>query len=75
MNVAMKYRDRVDPDVMLPRVNWREPHNERGKHGVREITPRTEGSLEVVAGAGGKNNGNRGSARTARNGLKSKVGS
>jgi len=75
MNVAMKYRDRVDPDVMLPRVNWREPHNERGKQGVREITPRTEGSLEVVAGAGGKNNGNRGNARTARSGLKSKVGS
>jgi UDP-sulfoquinovose synthase len=72
MNVAMKYRDRIDPTVMLPRVNWREPHNER-----REQTARTraEGSLEVVAGAGGKNNGNRGSGRTARSELKSKVGS
>ena len=29
MNVALKYRDRIDPTVMLPRVNWREPHNER----------------------------------------------
>ena len=75
MNVALKYRDRIDPNVMLPRVNWREPHNERREQGVREITPRTEGSLEVVAGAGGKNNGNRGGARTARSELKSKVGS
>jgi UDP-sulfoquinovose synthase len=75
MNVAMKYRDRIDPTVMLPRVNWREPHNERREQGIREIASRIEGSLEVVAGAGGKNNGNRGGARTARSGLKSKVGS
>ncbi len=75
MNVALKYRDRIDPNVMLPRVNWREPHNERREHSVREITPRAEGSLEVVAGAGGKSNGNRGGARTARSELKSKVGS
>jgi UDP-sulfoquinovose synthase len=72
MNVAMKYRDRIDPTVMLPRVNWREPHNERREQFART---RTEGSLEVVAGAGGKNNGNRGSARTTRSELKSKVGS
>ena len=72
MNVALKYRDRVDPDVMLPRVNWREPRNERRQQTART---RTEGSLEVVAGAGGKNNGNRGSGRTARSELKSKVGS
>src|ERR1700730_11104368 len=70
MNVALKYRDRVDPDVMLPRVNWREPHNERREQGVREATSRSEGSLEVVAGAGGKNNGNRGGVRTARRELK-----
>jgi UDP-sulfoquinovose synthase len=75
MNVAMKYRDRVDADVMLPRVNWREPHNERRELGVRETTSRTENSLEVVAGARGKNNGSRGSARTTRSELKSKVGS
>jgi UDP-sulfoquinovose synthase len=75
MNVAMKYRDRIDPTVMLPQVNWREPHNERREQPGREAVPRIEGSLEVVAGAGGKNNGNRGSARTTRRELKSKVGS
>jgi UDP-sulfoquinovose synthase len=29
VNIAVKYRDRVDPALMLPQVNWREPHNER----------------------------------------------
>jgi UDP-sulfoquinovose synthase len=29
MNIALKYRDRVDTSLMLPQVNWREPKNER----------------------------------------------
>lgn len=29
VNIAIKYRDRVDPALMLPQVNWREPKNER----------------------------------------------
>jgi len=29
MNIALKYRDRVDPTIMLPQVNWREPRNDR----------------------------------------------
>jgi len=29
MNIAMKYRDRVDASLMLPQVNWREPKNSR----------------------------------------------
>jgi len=29
MNIALKYRDRVDVSLMLPQVNWREPKNER----------------------------------------------
>ncbi len=74
MNVALKYRDRVDPNVMLPRVNWREPHNERREQSDRGGS-RIEGSLEVMAGAGGKNNGNRGGTKTARRELKTKVGS
>lgn len=27
MNIAIKYRDRVDHSVMMPTVNWREPNN------------------------------------------------
>src|SRR2546423_8735411 len=29
MNIAMRYRDRVDVSLMLPQVNWREPKNDR----------------------------------------------
>jgi UDP-sulfoquinovose synthase len=29
LNIALKYRDRVDPTIILPQVNWREPRNER----------------------------------------------
>jgi UDP-sulfoquinovose synthase len=29
VNIALKYRDRVDASLMLPQVNWREPKNER----------------------------------------------
>jgi hypothetical protein len=29
MNIALKYRDRVDPTIMLPQVSWREPRNDR----------------------------------------------
>jgi UDP-sulfoquinovose synthase len=29
MNIAAKYRDRVDVSLMMPQVNWREPKNER----------------------------------------------
>jgi UDP-sulfoquinovose synthase len=29
MNIALRYRDRVDTSLMLPQVNWREPNNLR----------------------------------------------
>ncbi len=31
MNIAVKYRDRVDTSVMMPQVNWRNAHNDRRK--------------------------------------------
>jgi UDP-sulfoquinovose synthase len=33
MNIALKYRDRVDPELILPQVNWRSPRNERRGQG------------------------------------------
>jgi UDP-sulfoquinovose synthase len=59
MNVAMKYRDRVDVGVMLPRVNWRQPHNEHHVQTNREPAIETEAPLEIVGGPGEKSNGNR----------------
>ena len=32
MNIALRYRDRVDTTMMLPQVNWRQPRNERRLH-------------------------------------------
>jgi UDP-sulfoquinovose synthase len=61
MNVALKYRDRIDTAVMMPRVNWRRPINERGLQKSREPVPLIEASLEIVDGSAGKSNG-----RTAR---------
>jgi len=29
MNIAVKYRDRADSSLMLPKVSWREPHSYR----------------------------------------------
>ena len=58
MNVAMKYRDRIDPAVMMPRINWRKPGNERRPHtGLGDL------AVETVGRNPAKNNGKR---RTAR---------
>jgi UDP-sulfoquinovose synthase len=29
LSIALKYRERIDPSLMLPRVNWRYTHNDR----------------------------------------------
>jgi UDP-sulfoquinovose synthase len=29
MNIAVRYKDRVDQSLFLPKVNWRNPHNDR----------------------------------------------
>jgi UDP-sulfoquinovose synthase len=64
MNVALKYRDRIDSAVMLPRINWRRPVNERRLQ--EEPMPLVEASLQIVGGTDGKNNGKRRTARRSR---------
>jgi UDP-sulfoquinovose synthase len=56
MNIALKYRDRVDASFMLPQVNWREPRNDRrmqmsmpGKSSVSE--PRSDLATSAAAKA------------------------
>ena len=66
MNVALKYRDRIDPAVMMPRINWRQPRNERRVHTSGERVLLAESSLEIVGGPPEKNNGKRRTARGAR---------
>src|SRR5271167_114884 len=62
MNVALKYRDRVDPTVMMPRINWRQPRNERRAQANQEPVPMTAASFEIVGAGAGKGNGSHSSA-------------
>jgi UDP-sulfoquinovose synthase len=41
LNIAVRYRDRIDAAVFLPRVNWRVTRNDR-----RTTTIETAGPLE-----------------------------
>jgi UDP-sulfoquinovose synthase len=51
MNIAVKYRDRVDTTIMLPQVNWREPRNERRMQTqVGPGVPATQAAAHVTAG-------------------------
>jgi UDP-sulfoquinovose synthase len=62
MNVAMKYRERIDGAVMMPRVNWRQPSNERKSQVHREGAG--ERPLEVVGSTAGNSDGNRHGKKT-----------
>ena len=42
MNIALRYRDRIDPAMFLPQINWRNATNER-----RQVQP---ASIAVTAG-------------------------
>ncbi len=61
MNIAMRYRDRVDTSMMMPKVNWREARNDRQTQ-TAELNPipATEADLETLASA--KTNGRRSTA-------------
>jgi len=56
MNIAMKYRDRVDTAMMMPKVNWRSARNERN---ARQAGSQEESAEPVAAGNG---NGRKGSS-------------
>jgi UDP-sulfoquinovose synthase len=66
MNVALEYRERIDPAVMMPQINWRQPRNERRVQTAREPARLSEDSLATVGESAGKNNGKRRTARRAR---------
>ncbi len=39
MNIALEYRERIDPGTLLPQVNWRKTRNERRSEAVMVATP------------------------------------
>jgi UDP-sulfoquinovose synthase len=72
MNVALKYRDQIDANVMMPQINWREPHNERRQQSTTSHASMVGTSVEASASLGtagvaaGGSNGNGGTAKGAR---------
>jgi len=60
MNIAMRYRDRVDTSMMMPKVNWRHARNERHVQPSKVTTmPSPQRELESVAPVSTKSNGRR----------------
>jgi UDP-sulfoquinovose synthase len=55
MNIAIKFQDRIDRSMMLPRVNWRSARNERAVRASEE--PHVAPVVELEAVGAGKNNG------------------
>ena len=41
LNIAMRYSDRIDQELFLPKVNWRNAHNERRQ----KVAPKAAASL------------------------------
>lgn len=44
MNVAVKYRERIDAKLFMPRINWRETSNDRRQSAAAEAAMVTAGS-------------------------------
>jgi len=49
IDIAVRYRDRIDPSVLLPRVNWRKAENDRSQASAAKAT---EKSGRVLASVG-----------------------
>jgi UDP-sulfoquinovose synthase len=62
MNIAVRYRDRIDASRMLPQVNWRTPRNDRRPSALTPTSLPAFAALESVGVPAGKSNGNRRSA-------------
>ena len=62
MNIALRFRDRIDTSTMMPRVNWREAHNDRRRQASARARASTPGPQLAVASVESSN----GSPRSAR---------
>jgi UDP-sulfoquinovose synthase len=59
MNIAIRYRDRIDTSKMLPRVNWRQARNDLHQTAAMPTSTLEETPLETVGAVAGKGNGHR----------------
>jgi UDP-sulfoquinovose synthase len=51
MNIALRYRDRIDSSKMMPQVNWREAHNDRRQQASISARPSAPGPKLAEVGA------------------------
>ena len=49
MNIALRFRDRINSSVMMPQVNWREANNNRRRQASRSARPMASGPQLVTA--------------------------
>jgi UDP-sulfoquinovose synthase len=52
MNIALRYRDRIDTTKMMPQVNWREARNDRRQPTSTSAPPSASGPQLAVVGLG-----------------------
>ena len=43
MNIAVQHRDRIDTSLILPKVNWRQPRNDRRQQATEAAAVSSEG--------------------------------
>jgi UDP-sulfoquinovose synthase len=51
MNIALRYRDRIDTSKVMPQVNWREARNARRQQASATASPSDSGPQVAVVGA------------------------
>jgi UDP-sulfoquinovose synthase len=54
MNIALRYRDRIDTSKMMPQVNWREARNARRQQANTTASPAGPGPQLAVVGEGSR---------------------
>jgi UDP-sulfoquinovose synthase len=54
MNIALRYRDRIDTSKMMPQVNWREARNARRQQASGAGSPAASGPQLAVVGEGSR---------------------
>jgi UDP-sulfoquinovose synthase len=65
MNIALKYRDRIDSSMMMPQVNWRQARNDRQPQLGAAAAASGGTQFETVGVGAEKGNGNR-TAKTSK---------
>jgi hypothetical protein len=67
MNIALKYRDRIDSSMMMPQVNWRQARNDRQLQTGAAAAAAGAAQFETVGVGAEKGNGSSSAKPAKRN--------